>query len=461
MVGSKLTQILKTFSPEEFKNFEKFVVSPYFNTGRNAEGLYSILKPHYPDFSSPELDRKLVFRNFYPGEKFNEMKFKNLSTALTRLAEQFMVIERLKAEPIEFEKMLMKDYFYRENYKSFTGTAASLEKKIDKSPFDRLSTFNDKDLITIFKYSYFLKFNLHDKAIPLIGESAEFNTAFFLIKFIKNIIYYHRAQGTYQAGMENDLVNAVRNNIDLDNIMADMREKKYPYLWLLEMYYYSLRFYIDLDDVDSFYKAWDIFNKHKEKYSRYEKHYILEDFYSYCIRRFSRGDKNFVQMEFEICKLMKEENALTEADNVSYDIMRFRNVIYTAQKVKEYKWLEEFINDCSPMLHPDNRESMKNFSLARLEFERGNFEKALEYASTIRYDSFTYKLDVKNLLLLTYYELELFDQAESLIQTYRHYVKHNKDFSRAYMVKFKNFIDIYSGLFKARSTGNTKDIDLF
>ena len=212
MVGSKITQILKTFTPEEFKNFEKFVVSPYFNTGRNAEGLYSIIKPHYPDFTSPELDRKLVFKKLYPGEKFNEMKFKNVSTALTRLAEQFMVIERLKAEPIEFEKMLMKDYFYRENYKAFTGTAASLEKKIDKSPFDRLSTFNDKDLITIFKYSYFLKFNQHDKAIPLIGESAEFNIAFFLIKFIKNIIYYHRAQRTYKAGMENDLVNTVWKN---------------------------------------------------------------------------------------------------------------------------------------------------------------------------------------------------------------------------------------------------------
>ena len=165
-------------------------------------------------------------------------------------------------------------------------------------------------------------------------------------------------------------------------------------------------------------------------------------------------------MEFEICKISKKENALTTSDDESYNLMNYRNVLYTALKVKEYEWLEEFINDCSPMLHPDNRESMKNFSLARLEFERDNFEKALEYASKIQYDSFTYKLDVKNLLLLTYYELELFDQAESLIQTYRHYVKHNKDFSRAYMVKFKNFIDIYSGLFKARSTGNTKDLDL-
>ena len=62
MHTGKLIQILKTFSPDEVKNFEKFVVYPYFSTGRNVEGLYSILKPYYPEFDSPKLDKKNVFK---------------------------------------------------------------------------------------------------------------------------------------------------------------------------------------------------------------------------------------------------------------------------------------------------------------------------------------------------------------------------------------------------------------
>ena len=156
MNSSKLIQILKTFSPDEIRDFEKFVASPYFSTGRNTDGLYSILKDHYPDFDSPELDRKRVFKKLFPGEKYNEMKLKNVATALTRLAEQFMVYEGFKKDSFEVDLTLSKEYFYRENFKQFYNTLNALEKKIDKLPFNRLRTFKDKETITTFKYSYFL-----------------------------------------------------------------------------------------------------------------------------------------------------------------------------------------------------------------------------------------------------------------------------------------------------------------
>lgn len=145
---------------------------------------------------------------------------------------------------------------------------------------------------------------------------------------------------------------------------------------------------------------------------------------------------------------------------MTYEIIRFRNTVNAALKVKEFNWLETFIEDCIPKLLPQHRASMKSFSLGRLEFERGNFEKALDLTSKIQYDMFTYKLDVKNLLLLTYYELELFDQAESLIAAYKQYIKYTKDYSQKFLRPFKNFIDIYNSLFKVRTTGNTKDIGL-
>ena len=145
---------------------------------------------------------------------------------------------------------------------------------------------------------------------------------------------------------------------------------------------------------------------------------------------------------------------------MTYEIIRFRNTVNAALKVKEFNWLETFIEDCIPKLLPQHRASMKSFSLGRLEFERGNFEKALEHASKIQFDMFTYKIDVKNLLLLTYYELELFDQAEYLIDTYKHYVKHTKDYSQGFLRQYKNFIDIYNSLLKIRSSVKTKNADL-
>ena len=460
MNDSKLIQILKTFSVNEIKDFEKFIASPYFSTGRNVEGLYSILKPYHPEFDSPKLDKKTVFKKLFPGEKYSEMKFKNVTTALTRLAEQFIINESFKNDPLEFESKLFNTYWNRENLKLFAGTMNSLEKKIDKLPFDHDSAFILNEKIASLKYSYFLKINRHDKAIPLIGKAAEYNALTFLTRFIKSINYRSKVSGTYKAKMENTLVDVLWEGLEFERILANLRKRKYPYLWLLELYYYTNRFYSNPDDTESFHKARDVFNKNIEKYSRIEKYFVLNDFYSYCIQRFSKGDNSFIRMEFEICKQLKDENALTSADYVSLELMNYRNVVYSAIKAKEYDWLENFIKDCTPLLRPDGRDNMKNFALSKLEFERGKFENALEYASKIQYDMFTYKLDIKNLLLMIYYELGLLDQAESLIATYKHYVKYNKDFSRNYMRKFKNFITIYSSLFKARSTANTKDMDL-
>jgi hypothetical protein len=76
MQDSKLVEILKVFSPKEWKDFEKFINSPYFSTGRDVSGLYAILKKHHPEFSSAQLDKEKVFTALFPSEQFNEKKLK-------------------------------------------------------------------------------------------------------------------------------------------------------------------------------------------------------------------------------------------------------------------------------------------------------------------------------------------------------------------------------------------------
>jgi len=47
---SKLIKLLKNFNSEEFKEFEKFVASPFFSRGRDLLPLFKALKPFYPGF---------------------------------------------------------------------------------------------------------------------------------------------------------------------------------------------------------------------------------------------------------------------------------------------------------------------------------------------------------------------------------------------------------------------------
>ena len=88
MKTSKLFTILKTFSDEEMKRFEKFISSPFHNNGRNFKPIYSYLKKLHPDFPQKKLTDEAIFRKLYPGKKYDlKTSSKNIKVILSRFTK--------------------------------------------------------------------------------------------------------------------------------------------------------------------------------------------------------------------------------------------------------------------------------------------------------------------------------------------------------------------------------------
>jgi hypothetical protein len=68
-----LIQMLKTFTAGEWKEFEKFSSSPYFNKGRNYLPMLKILKKYYPDFDSPEFTHQTIYKNYIPERSISKV----------------------------------------------------------------------------------------------------------------------------------------------------------------------------------------------------------------------------------------------------------------------------------------------------------------------------------------------------------------------------------------------------
>src|SRR5262245_14354555 len=98
MKNTKLVNILKTFSKEEMKEFEKFVCSPYHNTGKNCMPLIKQLQKFYPEFESDVLTYENLYKKLYPGKKFNKQVMWNLTSAAEKMADEFIIHERLKKD---------------------------------------------------------------------------------------------------------------------------------------------------------------------------------------------------------------------------------------------------------------------------------------------------------------------------------------------------------------------------
>jgi hypothetical protein len=131
----------------------------------------------------------------------------------------------------------------------------------------------------------------------------------------------------------------------------------------------------------------------------------------------------------------------------------FRNIFYTAVVLKKFGWAEKFADKYSGYLLPEQRVYMINYTRAILDFERNNFESALENISKVNYTFFVFKFEAKVLMLKIYYEMRLFDAAESLIDSFSHFLSKNKIVSSIYREQFMNFLRFLKALIRCANSG--------
>jgi hypothetical protein len=95
MPKSKIVRLLQTFTKDELKDFEKFLSSPYFSTGRNLQPLFNILKKSYPFFEDRKLSEEKIYKKLFKGKPFGGKKslhiVKVMLSDLTSLAERFLL----------------------------------------------------------------------------------------------------------------------------------------------------------------------------------------------------------------------------------------------------------------------------------------------------------------------------------------------------------------------------------
>ena len=99
MRSSRLVNILKTFSKEELKKFEKFTESPYFSRGRNLTPFLNVIKTFHTEFNPDEYSSENIQVKLFPGKEINKQYnnlIKTLSHELIILCEEFLIQTSLR-----------------------------------------------------------------------------------------------------------------------------------------------------------------------------------------------------------------------------------------------------------------------------------------------------------------------------------------------------------------------------
>lgn len=205
------------------------------------------------------------------------------------------------------------------------------------------------------------------------------------------------------------------------------------------VYYYGFKALTDGNNTSHFEHLARILHQHGSAFPAGELKELYLLSINYCTGRINMGQEEFFQIVFNLYKEgFGQLIIISSTDNLSK--FMFSNAVYSAVKIKNFEWAENFITQFGDRLEEKHRHSTVQFNLSRLYYERGDYHKAQILLREFEYDDMLLNAVAKTMLLKIYYKLGEYDALESLIEAIRSFLQRKAALSPTHKIIFKNTI---------------------
>lgn len=455
MLNSNLLNLLSGFSPEEMKEFRSFVSSPFFNSNPSVVKIFEHIRSCYPEFNAKKLEKEEVYRKVFGKDVYNDGFMRTVMFNLQKLAEEYIAYNSFKEKKYEKDLLLLENFYERKTEKLFRKKADEISKMLENDKKHGEDYFMAKlrlmSAIEIFADANRFKskeFNTNKK--KTFESVVDLLNKLMSLTVLSNYIFF------YEDSRESDSRETFGRKI-LDLILKEMKvsdDEPALKLNLLKMHLYN-----SSKDED-FYSLKEMLNDEENIFSHFDKYDLHNILQHYAQHRIFEGAVEFRYERFELYRIAVENHLYAASKDDYFNDMFFGNVLLVACSIGEYEWVEKFIEENKSLLDPEINETIVSYSYARLNFIRKNFDETLRYlnqAPQVPYVS--YRAIIRELFIMTFYELGLFAELSSQLDAYSHYlVKNKKNLSEHNATRAKNFLDYLKRLFRINENSDKKNL---
>lgn len=458
MLNSNLLELLSKFTAGEIKEFSEFVSSAFFNKNENVTGLFIYLKKYYPEFQNIKLQKEIAFAKIFPGQKYNDGYMRTLMYRMQKLAEQYLSYNNYIKKEGSLKLNLLNEFNERKLEKAFMKTLSEQEKEFEESEYKGSDYFNYKVQIEEQKLDFYNWIRYKNKEYKDYSDESffsgiDFEISAFLIKVL----------GKYLFILAKEQFNKLEYDfLFLDYIIDFLKTKGAHYKLnpVINLYLNEIMLLKSKDD-NYYYILKEMLIKEKNTLSineRYSLHNVLNQ---YLAQRIFEGENKFKPERLVLYKIALKENIYKGSGDRYFDEIFFGGIVMVGVLQGEYDWTEKFIEQYKQELPPENKATVINFSLAKVSFAKKDFSMALKLLSRIRtIRTIQYKTAVRDLTLMTYYEMLMYNQAYFMADSYRHFLTKNISFySDARFERISNFLKYFLKITKLRENNNLNEAD--
>ncbi|MCB0728582.1 MAG: hypothetical protein KDD00_14060 [Ignavibacteriae bacterium] len=463
MNKSTIPEMLKSFSPEDFKKFDDFLRSPFFNKSSTLIRLYSILKNYYPGFEDDQVEKQKIWGELFETKEYNYGVMKNLIHDLKKLILKFMTIEEFEQSNMERQTTEVRALLKRNLPKSFTLKINEIERKYSSRSFSG-ETFDMGDFYFYMFKIYWMKHAFYRVYDPKKAKESDMHiyTAMNVYSFLIFIIMF---QSNIEAEKSNtnidpdkDILYNFFQDIKGDTINKVMQyaekysEKDFN---LLNLFFLRSKAIMDNATPQDFFEYRKTLFKNIDRLGIYDIQGFLYGI-TVSVNKMNSPLINIHKIKNE-CLLIQIRKKLFLEPNGTVRAPVFQNAVLNAGEINDLDTIELLRKKFLSKVADDRITDSENFIKIYLYINEGKFNEALELISKTELSSFILRVHLRLLKVRCFYELN--DQISFGYDrdSLNHFLKSNTSLSKQKISLFKERFDKINALFHLKKHFSQKE----
>lgn len=414
-----LVKLLKTLSKEELLRFGKFLKSPFFNYTPSLIRFYQSLKRYHPSYDSPRLDVEKLWVKAFPDKKFDEQKFRQLCSDLSRMVEQYLVQLELERPEGKSQHLLIQSLGRRNEHGLFQKKTIKLQEDLEKQPYKDAAYFLD---LANLQYNFYAhvktdKYGITPQKVETIMSN--FDSYYFAIKLQFGCELNIREK-YFQEQHSNKLLEEIKGICQSGTLKTNS---------LIQIYLLLHKLNEKEFDDEVFEKARVLFQSKIGEIRLAERSGVFLYLLNYSVRKINGGDGSFNKVALDLYKIGLAHNLAMVENQMPESV--FTNIVSFGCYEKEFDWTQQFIDHYEQFLDTEVRHDSKILSLVLLHFWRKDYEEVSDLIANHKFSLSVHEIKARTYLLRAWLEIFLIDDSwfEFLfnkIKTFDQFVRRNK-----------------------------------
>ncbi len=425
MKNSKLWDILEQMSRRDLNEIRDCIRSPHFNKREYVVKLFDFLLECREELQIIP-DKEMLHTKIFPGLEFSGSRIRSAISLVSKVVEQYMTLKIINARKADSSLALAMAYRQKNLQKHYNQTIRTTEEILENE-IQRNADFYENLYDLEYEKYQSLSAQRQLNAINLQSLSDKLDIG-YLSQKLRQTCFSISHMRVYSMEYDFGLLPA---------ILEKAGQAEYQAIPAIALYYHGYFALTNPNDEHHFQQ----FKKQLFDFGYQFPKNELRDLYllatNYCTKRVNEGSPHFANESLDLYKeALRQELLLT--DGVLSHIT-FSNITAIALLTEDYSFTENFLEKYKKSLQPKYRKPIYSFNRGRFEYQRGNFDKALDLLQQRLYKDLLLNLSAKAVMAKIFYEMDAIDLLTSHLDAMSQFIRRKKVIGY-HQENFQNFI---------------------